>query len=167
MRRLVPSCVLVVLAGCPASQPPPCQVVATQGSTPPYLARLTTKETSGACTGVEPLSVMRLGVQRFAALGDAGASLGLRAQRFDDVAEGRVFTANTDARNDCQAALEGDPQPRCETCSADGGNACVLVADPVKRVDPADPSGARRTGVAPFPLEPTAGRCVAAEPLVA
>ncbi|MDX2014679.1 MAG: hypothetical protein SFW67_31055 [Myxococcaceae bacterium] len=166
MRHLVTASAFLVFAGC-ATQPPPCQVVATQGSTPAYLARLTTRETSGTCTGVEPLAVMRLGVQAFSGLGDGGPSLGLRAQRFDDLAEGRVFTANTDARNDCQAALEGDPQPRCETCSADGGNACVPVADPVKRVDPGDPTGAHRTAVGPFAAEPTAGRCPATGSLVA
>jgi hypothetical protein len=141
--------------------PPPCRVVSTQGTTPPYLARLSVRERRGACDATPPATVMKVGVQDLVSPGAGPSSLALKPERLVDLIEGRGFSANVDARNDCQAALEGDPQPRCETCSADGGNACLAVADPIRRKDPSDPSGARLVAVAPFSREPANGRCSA------
>ncbi|MCA2976807.1 MAG: hypothetical protein INH41_19920 [Myxococcaceae bacterium] len=168
MRRLALPALLLAAAldGCaPATPPPSCRTAATDEGLgrPPYLARLSRRETSGACAGATLPSVMRLGVQDFVPPGTGPATLALRPERLVDLVQGRVFLADVDRRNDCQAALEGDPRPRCEACSPDGGNACVLVPDPVPR---RDPSGLRLDAVGPFAREPVAGRCLAPEPLV-
>jgi hypothetical protein len=176
MRRLVLSflvaatSVAAVTSGCFTPQPPPpCQVVPTQDfkGNPPYLARFTKLGESGTCTGVTPLTSMVVGVQDFIPPGTGKASLALRPARLVDMAQGRVFSADVDATNDCQAALDGEEDPRCDTCSADGGNPCVLVPDPVRRSDPTDPTGAKLNALGGFPRAPENGRCITTEALVA
>ena len=157
------------VSGCFAPQPaPPCQPVSTQDFTgaPPYLALLTSTSASAACTGDQKLTSMRLGVQHFAPPGSDEASLVLRPGRLVDMARGKVFTADTDPRNNCQAAFEGKPNPRCETCGPAGTNPCRVVEEPVVRVDPRDRSGKKLNAQAPFTREPVAGVCQA-PPLVA
>jgi len=167
MNRFVLSTVL--FAGCFDPQPaPPCHVVSTQDftSSPPYLALLTSTSASAACTTDQKLASMRIGVQDYAAPGSQEASLVLRPGRLVDMARGKVFTADTDPRNNCQAAFEGRSNPRCESCGPAGTNPCRVVAEPVLRVDPNDRDGKKLNALAPFTAEPKAGVCLA-PPLVA
>lgn len=152
-----------------AQPPPPCQLVSTQdwNGNPPYLALLRPLEVSSACSDDQRLSAMQVGAQDFVPPGTGPASLALKPERLVQLAQGDVFRADTDASNNCQAALEGRRTPTCGSCAPDGGNPCLSVPDPVVRVDPTDPRGARQTAVGPFPREPTAGVCAAPEPLVA
>ncbi len=151
-------------AGCfDAQPPPPCHVVSTQDFTgsPPYLALLTSTSASAACTADQKLTSMRIGVQDFATPGTDEASLVLRPGRLVDMVRGKVFTADTDPRNNCQAAFEGKPNPRCETCSDAGSNPCRVVEEPVVRVDPTDRAGKKLNALGPFTPEPKAGVCLA------
>ncbi len=157
------------LSSCFDAQPaPPCRVASTQDFTrsPPYLALLTSTSASAACTAEQKLTSMRIGVQDFAAPGSDEASLVLRPGRLVDMARGSVFTADRDPRNNCQAAFEGKPNPRCETCGPAGTNPCRVVEEPVVRVDPNDREGKKLNALAPFTPEPKAGVCLA-PPLVA
>lgn len=169
MTRTVLALSTSLLAGCFAAQPaPPCHVVSTQDftGTAPYLALLTSTSASAACTSEQKLTSMRLGVQDYATPGSDEASLVLRPGRLVDMTRGKVFTADTDPKNNCQAAFEGKANPRCETCGPAGTNPCRVVEEPVLRVDPRDRTGKKLNAQAPFTPEPKEGVCQA-PPLVA
>jgi hypothetical protein len=165
MTRLVLFSLLTpLLSGCLDAQPPPsCRVVSTQDFTgnPPYLALLTTSATSAACTPEQKLKAMRIGVQDYAPPGNGEASLVLRPGRLVDMARGKVFRADIDGSNNCQAAVEGRNPPRCETCGPTGTNVCRVVDDAIVRVDPNDRDGKKLNAVAPFSREPAGAVCSA------
>lgn len=139
-------------SGCLTQPPPPCRVVSTQQGHPPYLALLTSTSKT-QCTDAQVLAAMKVGVQDFVPPGDAAATLALRPGRLVDLASGAVFTADTDARNNCQA------RQSCGSCAPDGGNPCLVVEEPVTRVDPSDGAGAKLNAVGGFAREPTDGVC--------
>ena len=109
---------------------------------------------------------MRIGVQDYATPGSDEASLVLRPERLVDMTRGKVFTADTDPTNNCQASFERKPNPRCESCGPAGTNPCRVVEEPVVRVDPRDRAGKKLNALGPFTPEPKAGLCLA-PPLVA
>jgi hypothetical protein len=160
-----------VTAACLALQPEPsCDVVTTQGGlkAPPYLARMTLLADNGSCAAVNRLSVMRLGVQAFIPKGEGGASLALKPERLVDMRSGRFFRADVSSTNNCQAALEGDPDPQCQSCTdAEGPNPCRFVDDPIPRVDRTDPTGAKLVGLGGLARRPESGQCTAVGPFVA
>lgn len=144
--------VALAASGCLTQPPPPCRVVTTQQGQPPYLALLTSTSKT-QCADAQVLSAMKVGVQDFVPPGVGAASLALRPGRLVDLASGAVFTADTDASNNCLTGRN------CGTCAPDGGNPCVVVEEPVKRVDPSDVDGAKLNAVGPFTREPTDGLC--------
>lgn len=141
-----------VSSGCLTQPPPPCRVVTTQQGQPPYLAVLTSTSKT-QCADAQVLEVMKVGLQDFVPPGAGAASLALRPGRLVDLATGAVFTADTDAGNNCLA------RRNCGTCTPDGGNPCVVVEEPVKRVDPSDVDGAKLNAVGTFAREPAEGVC--------
>jgi hypothetical protein len=162
---------LAFWAACFSSQPSPsCDVVPTQDATrnPPYLARMTSLGDNGSCTAANRLSVMRLGVQAFVPPTEGGASLALKPERLVDMREGRFFRADVSLANNCQAALDGDPDPQCQSCTdAQGVNPCRFVDDPIPRIDQTDPTGSKLVGLGGLARQPTRGQCTAIGPFVA
>ncbi|MBL8940200.1 MAG: hypothetical protein JNM69_36975 [Archangium sp.] len=154
----------LAMSGCFAAQPPPqCQTVSTQdfNGNPPYLAMLKQTSASAACTEGQKLASMLVGVQDYIPPGGGAAKLVLRPGRLVDLAQGNVFKADIDAKNDCQA------KKNCGSCGPDGGNPCLFVDDPVTRSDPEDPEGKKLNALGGFARAPSNGICAASEPLVA
>lgn len=153
----------LVASGCFTAQPPPqCQVVPTQdfNGNPPYLALLKVTSQTAACTD-EVLEVMPVGVQDFIPPGKGGATLALRPGRLIDLAQGHVFSADIDPKNNCQA------KKNCGTCGVDGGNPCLFVDDPVTREDPTDPEGKKLNAIGTFSRAPANGICAVSDSAVA
>ncbi|MBL8918267.1 MAG: hypothetical protein JNJ54_05365 [Myxococcaceae bacterium] len=139
-------------SGCLTQPPPPCRVVTTQQGQPPYLALLTSTSKT-QCADAQVLAAMKVGLQDFVPPGGGAATLALRPGRLVDLASGVVFTADTDAGNNCFA------RRNCASCAPDGGNPCLVVEEPVRRVDPGDIDGERVNAVGAFAREPTDGVC--------
>lgn len=157
------------LAGCFAAQPAPeCSVqysAAGLGVTP-YYVQLTKVDGTGSCGD---LTHIQMGTQRSRlppAMGttnpsNGGFTMNYRASPVVDMWNGLTFAADYDPANDCSY------QEDCDTCVATGDpdvdNVCMAVPDPVYRVDPNDPDGAKLVGAGSMPQFPTDGVCTVSD----